>query len=81
MKYITITSSNVAKYTGHNKYEPLEKVVNQLLSKNGIKDIYIPKSNLEEALLQLTPSQLTILREELHLEDNITLSASPPFTW
>lgn len=74
MKYITITSSNVAKYTGHNKYEPLEKVVNQLLSKNGIKDIYIPKSNLEEALLQLTPSQVIILREELHLEDNISIS-------
>ena len=74
MKYITITSSNLAKYTGHNKYEALEKVVNKLLSKNGIKDIYIPKSNLEEALLQLTPSQLIILREELNLEDHTSIT-------
>ena len=74
MKYIAVTSSNLAKYTGHNKYEALEKVVNKLLSKNGIKDIYIPKSNLEEALLQLTPSQLIILREELNLEDHTSIT-------
>jgi hypothetical protein len=74
MKYIYVTGSNVAKYTGHNKYEPLDKVVNELLSKNGIKDVYIPKSNIEEGLLQLQPSQLLRLCEELDIPDSTSKS-------
>lgn len=74
MKYITITSSNVAKYTGHNKYEKLEKVVNELLSKNGIKDVYIPKSNIEEKLLQLLPDELTKLKQELQLPETASIN-------
>ena len=67
MKYIYISSSNVAKYTGHNKYESLEKTVNELLSKNGIQDRYVPKSNVEEKLVELSKDQLTALKKELKL--------------
>jgi len=72
MKYITITSSNVAKYTGHNKYDTIEKVVNELLSKNGIKDVYVPKSNIEEKIVGLTEEQLAKLKVELGLPNEST---------
>ena len=74
MKYIYLRSSDIAKLTGHNNYEPKERVINQILSRNGIKDIYIPKSNIENGLLKLTKSQLIILREELNLPDNCSIS-------
>ena len=74
MKYITITSSNLAKYTRHNQYDPIQKVVNELLSKNGIKDVYVPKSNTEENLLQLLPDELTKLKQELQLPENCSLN-------
>jgi hypothetical protein len=73
MKYITVTSSNVAKYTGHNKFDSLEKTVNELLSKNGIKDVYIPRSNLEEILLSLSEQDLTLLKQELDIPQTYSL--------
>ena len=60
MRYIYISSSNVAKYTGHNKYQSLEKTVNELLSKNGIKDVYVPKSNVEDTLSTLSKEKLNL---------------------
>ena len=74
MKYIYLRSSDIAKLTGHNKYEPKHKVINELLSRNGIKDVYVPKSNLEEGLHKLTKSQVIILKEELNLPDYYSLS-------
>ena len=74
MKYIYLRSSDIAKLTGHNKYESKHKVINELLSRNGIKDVYVPKSNLEEGLHKLTPSQVIILKEELKLPDHCSLS-------
>jgi len=65
MKYIYITSSELAKLTGHNKYESIDKTVNRLLNKLGLKSIYIPQTNIEEGLNNLTKSQLIILKEEL----------------
>ena len=73
MKYITITSSNLAKYTGHNTYETTEKTVNQLLTKCGIEDRYVPKTNTEESLLQLLPDELTKLKQELQLHDSVSI--------
>lgn len=65
MKYFYLTSSEIAKLTGHNQYEPLDKVVRTLLNKFGIKASYIPKSNIEEGLRKLTPTQLSELDQEL----------------
>ena len=73
MKYITLTSSNLAKYTGHNKYETLEKVVNELLTKCGIEDRYVPKTNTEESLVNLSPENITQLKLELKLPESATL--------
>ena len=73
MKYIYLRSSDLAKLTGHNKYQSLEKTVNELLSRNGIQDRYVPKSNIEEKLIQLTEDQLTSLRKELNLSVDASL--------
>ena len=47
MKYIYLRGSDLAKLTGHNKFDTLEKTVNELLSRNGIAERYVPKSNIE----------------------------------
>ena len=65
MKYFYLTSSEIAKLTGHNQYESLDKVVKNLLNKFGIKASYIPKSNIEEGLRKLSPSQVSELEQEL----------------
>lgn len=74
MKYITITSSNLAKYTGHNNYDSLEKKVNELLSKNGIEDRYVPKSNIEESLVNLSNEDLNSLKKELNISAESTIT-------
>ena len=68
MKYIYLRGSDVAKLTGHNKYQSIEKTVNELLSRNGIQDVYVPRSRIEECLVQLKDDQLVLLRQELNLE-------------
>jgi len=73
MKYIYLRSSDLAKLTGHNKYETLEKTVNELLSRNGIQDRYVPKSNIEEKLIQMNEGQLVDLRKELNLSVDASL--------
>jgi hypothetical protein len=73
MKYIYLRCSDLAKLTGHNKYEPLEKVVNSILSKNGIQDRYVPKTNIEDKLTNLDTDQVNALRVELHLGPTATL--------
>lgn len=73
MKYIYLRSSDLAKLTGHNKYQTLEKTVNELLSRNGIQDRYVPKSNIEEQLVQLSEDKLISLKKELNLSENSSL--------
>jgi len=74
MKYIYLRGSDLAKLTGHNKYQSLEKTVNELLSRNGIQDRYVPKSNIEEQLVQLTTDKLITLKQELNLPNESSLS-------
>jgi hypothetical protein len=73
MKQIFITSSNLAKYTGDNKYDTLEKTVNELLKKCGIEDRYVPKTNVEECLVNLSMVQLNELKKELQLPETASL--------
>ena len=65
MKYFYLTSSEIAKLTGHNQYEPLDKVIRGLLKKFGIKELYIPKTNVEEGLRKLSVEQFSQLEQEL----------------
>ena len=76
MKYLYITSSELAKLTGHNQYETVPNIVKALLKKFGIKDCYIPKSNTEEGLTKLTKDELTLLKEELSAVTDNTLYSS-----
>ena len=73
MKYIYLRSSDLAKLTGHNKYQTLEKTINELLSRNGIQDRYVPKSNIEEQLVQLSEDKLISLKKELNLSESSSL--------
>ena len=43
------------------------------LSKNGIKDVYVPKSNIEEKIVGLNEEQLAKLKVELGLPNESTL--------
>jgi len=73
MKYIFLRSSELAKLTGHNTYQPKEKVINELLSRNGIMSIYIPSSNTEEGLLGLQETELNQLKIELGLNQDVPI--------
>lgn len=74
MKQIYITCSSLAKYTGHNTYEPLEKVVEELLIKNNIKVGKIPTSNVEREILALSEEQVQQLKHDLKLPDTSDVS-------
>ena len=58
MKTIKLQASNLAKLTGHNKYEAKEKSIHNILNFNKIKKIHIPKSNIEETLMKLDPTTI-----------------------
>ena len=53
MRIINITASNLAKLTGHNKYESIEKTIQTILNSNKIKGFDIPKTNIEEGVKKL----------------------------
>ena len=73
MKFIFLRSSEIAKLTGHNTYESKEKTINEILSRNGISDRYVPKTNIEEGLHGLSESQLNTLKAELNMNQEATL--------
>ena len=62
MKTIYLRSSELAKLTGHNTYEPLEKTIQTILSFNQIQDVYVPKTNIEKGLLDVNPETNLHLR-------------------
>ena len=75
MKYIYLRTSDLAKLTGHNQYNSLESTVNEILSRNGIQDVYVPRSNIEASLVKLTQDQLSELKRELQIPDTTSLSS------
>ena len=64
---IVLTCSELSKYTGHNKYDAKNIVIDKLLKRCGIQDCYIPKSNIEQSLVELDPKELLQLKNELKL--------------
>ena len=77
MHYYYISSSELAKLTGHNQYISHEQRVNLFLKKFKIKNIYIPTTNVEEGLKSLTPSQLSILNDELYTKFKVKHNSFP----
>ena len=51
MNKIIIVASELAFITGHNKFEPLQKVIDTVLNRSSIVKKYIPKTKIEEQLL------------------------------
>lgn len=73
MKYIYLRTSDLAKLTGHNRYNPLDLTIKELLSRNGIQDVYVPRSNIESSLSKLSETQLSQLKQELCLPESTSL--------
>lgn len=73
MKTIYLRSSELAKLTGHNTYEPLEKTIQTILSFNQIQDVYVPKTNIEKGLLDVNPDDLVKIKKELLLPPTATI--------
>lgn len=57
MHTINISASDLAKLTGDNTYEPFENIVEKILVNNKLLNKYIPKSNLERFIMQLSYNQ------------------------
>ena len=69
MKTVFLSASELAKLTKDNKYEDPEKTLNGILKKNGLSDVYVPKSNVEESLSKLSPDKLKEIKKELSLPE------------
>lgn len=74
LKKITVNASDLAKITGHNKFETIDIYVDKLLSKNGIIQKYIPKTNIERHLLSLKSAELNSIKKELKLDKTVNIS-------
>lgn len=72
MKTIFLSASELAKLTGHNKFEDPQKTFNSILSKNNLSDVYVPKSNVEEGISKLSDKQLNDIKKELSLPETAT---------
>ena len=58
MKTIHFIASDLAKLTGHNTYEPIQNTIDKILVRNNLSSKYIPKSNLEQQLLELPSDEI-----------------------
>ena len=65
MKTIHLIASDLAKLTGHNTYEPLQNTIDKILVRNNLSTKYIPKSNLEQQLLELPSDEILKMKMEL----------------
>lgn len=74
MKTIKLQASNIAKLTGHNKFENKEKTIHSILNFNKIKKIYVPKSNIEETLLKLDEETLKKIKKEMNLDEKSNIN-------
>jgi hypothetical protein len=64
MKTIKQQASNIAKLTGHKKFETKEKTIHSILNFNKIKKIHVPKSNIKETLLKLDKETLKKIKKK-----------------
>jgi hypothetical protein len=74
IKRIVLNSSEIAKITGHNKFEPIQDYIDQVLAKHGIVEKYIPKTEVEKTLLTCGKKELLSIKKELNLKNEATIS-------
>ena len=65
MKTIHLATSDLAKLTGHNTYEPLQNTIDKILVRNNLSKKYIPKSNLEQQLLELPSDEILKMKIQI----------------
>lgn len=70
---IIFIASEIAIVTGHNKYEKPSKVLDKVLNRSKLAKRYIPKSKVEESLLDATPTDIVRIKKELKLDEQSTL--------
>jgi len=73
MKTITLIASKLSQLTGHNRFDTSEKILNDILKRNKLSDVYIPKSNVEETLIGLDKKALNTIKEGLKLDSKTSL--------
>ena len=73
LKKIVLNPCDLAKITGHNKFEPIEVYIEKLLSKSGIIKKYIPNSNVERSLLGCDADKLNKTKNQLNLKSSATI--------
>ena len=73
MQKIIIVASELSIITGHNKYENIQKAIDSVLNRSGILKKYIPKSKVEETLLNLKDKDFIKIKKELKLSDDTSL--------
>jgi hypothetical protein len=73
MQEIIFVASELAIVTGDNKYEKPNKVIDAVLNRSGIVKKYIPKSKIEETLLNLDLDKLNVIKKELNLDINTNI--------
>jgi len=72
-KTINLNASELSKLTGHNRFEDPKKTRDTILSRNGLSDVYVPKSNVEEQLLKLDKKDLKEVKKELKLDESASI--------
>ena len=72
-KTINLVASELSKITGHNKFEDPKKTLDTILLRNGLSDVYVCKSNVEEQLLKLDKKELPKIKKELKMDENSSL--------
>ena len=73
MQRIVIVASELSIITGHNKYENIQKAIDSVLNRSNILKKYIPKSKVEETLLNLKDKDFIKIKKELKLSDDTSL--------
>ena len=73
MKIVIVASNLLSIITGHNPFEKLQKATDSVLNRSGIVKKYIPKSKVEETLLNLTDKDFIKIKKELKLPDDTSL--------
>jgi len=69
MKDIFLRASDLAKLTGHNRFNDIQETIDQILQKNQICDRYVPKSRTESCLAKLPPEEFKDIKHELCLPE------------
>ena len=73
MQKIIIVASELAIITGHNKYENIQKAIDSVLNRSNILKKYIPKSKVEETVLNLKDKDFIKIKKELKIPDDTSL--------